>query len=50
MKRLRRVLELFNGCLGACDDMNEPRFGYAMVDMLGMFMVNAEYSSCAAAN
>jgi hypothetical protein len=35
MKRLRRVVELFNGCLGVCEDMNEPR--YAMVDMLGMF-------------
>lgn len=33
-KRLRGVLELFNRCLGVCDDFNEAR--YAMVDVLGM--------------
>lgn len=32
MKRLRRVVELLNRCLGICEDINEPR--YAIVDAL----------------
>lgn len=41
MQRLRRVVELFNECLGVCEDMNEPR--YAMFDMLdGLLQMQGE--------